>query len=59
MSSFAIALRNGNRIPLLATFPFVAVHAACIGVFFVGFRWSWLLGCLALYLVRMFFVTAG
>ena len=59
MSSLAIVLRNGNRIPLLASLPFLAVHAACVGVFFVGFRWSFLITCIALYLVRMFFVTAG
>jgi len=37
----------------------VAVHLACLAAFFLGFRWSYLAVCLALYYVRMFFVTAG
>ena len=32
---------------------------ACLAAFFIGFRWSWLIVCLALFYVRMFFVTAG
>jgi len=39
--------------------PFFAVHFACIAAFFLNFHWSYLIVCLALYYVRMFFVTAG
>jgi len=39
--------------------PFFAVHFACIAAFFLKFHWSYLIVCLALYYVRMFFVTAG
>jgi stearoyl-CoA desaturase (Delta-9 desaturase) len=37
----------------------VAVHVACIAAFFLKFQWSYLAVCLALYYVRMFFITAG
>jgi len=37
----------------------VAVHVACFAAFFLDFRWSYLWVCLALYYLRMFFVTAG
>ncbi len=59
MASLAIPLRNGARLPLVKAFPFFAAHLACIAVIFVGFRWSYLVVCLALYYTRMFFVTAG
>jgi stearoyl-CoA desaturase (delta-9 desaturase) len=54
-----ITLKNGDRIPLIRSFPFVAVHLACLAAFFLKFHWSYLIVCLALYYVRMFFVTAG
>src|SRR5260370_3412557 len=59
MATAAITLRNGARISLVGKFPVVAVHLECIAVFFVGFHWSYLIVCLALFYVRMFFVTAG
>ncbi len=39
--------------------PFVAVHLACLGIFITGVTRADLLICAALYLVRMFAVTAG
>ena len=59
MVSAAIVLRNGARIPLLNAAPFMVVHLACLAVFWVPFRWSYLVVCLALFYVRMFFLTAG
>jgi stearoyl-CoA desaturase (Delta-9 desaturase) len=59
MASAVISLRNGARISLVRSLPFAAVHVACLAAFFVGFRWSYLAVCLALYYIRMFFVTAG
>ncbi len=59
MASLAIRLQSGARIPLLRIIPFAAVHLVCLAVFFVDFRWSYVALCLALYAVRMFFVTAG
>lgn len=59
MASTAIALRNGSQISLLRAIPFFAAHAAALGIFFVTFHWYWPVLTLALYYVRMFFVTAG
>lgn len=39
--------------------PFFAVHLAGFAAFFVDFRWSYVALAVALYYVRMFFVTAG
>ncbi|MBK6846256.1 MAG: fatty acid desaturase [Proteobacteria bacterium] len=39
--------------------PFFAVHAAALLVFFVDFRWSYPVVALALYVVRIFGITAG
>ena len=39
--------------------PFVLLHVGCIAAFFVPFRWSWVELMLAIYLVRMFGITAG
>ena len=39
--------------------PFLAVHLAAVGVFLVPFAWKWAGLALALYLLRMWAVTAG
>lgn len=39
--------------------PFVLLHAGCVALFFVPFRWSWVVLMLATYCVRMFAITAG
>src|SRR5690348_3606392 len=54
-----ITLKSGDHISLFRSSPFFAVHFACIAAFFLKFHWSYLIICLALYYVRMFFVTAG
>src|SRR3989304_7021087 len=59
MTLGAINLKRGDRIPVAKAIPMVALHLACLAAFFMGFRWSYLIVCLALYYVRMFFVTAG
>lgn len=38
---------------------FTTMHLSALAVFFVHFRWTWLAAGIALYLVRMFGVTAG
>ncbi len=38
---------------------FFLLHASCLAVFFVPFRWSWVALAAGLYFVRMFGVTAG
>jgi len=59
MATASIVLHNGARISLLRAAPFLAAHLACLAAFFIGFRWSYVILCLALYYIRMFFVTAG
>ena len=59
MAFGVITLKNGDRIPLVRSIPFFVVHFGCIAAFFLKFHWSYLVVCLALYYVRMFFVTAG
>jgi stearoyl-CoA desaturase (delta-9 desaturase) len=50
---------DGNRIDLVASFPFFAVHLLALGAFFVRFRWWYPALAVALYYLRMFGVTAG
>jgi stearoyl-CoA desaturase (delta-9 desaturase) len=59
MAFATIVLKSGDRIPLIRSIPMAAVHVACIAAFFISFRWSYLIVCLALYYLRMFFITAG
>src|SRR5712692_6132714 len=59
MALAAITLPNGARISLFRSMPFFAIHLACLAAFLVGFRWSYLVVCLVVCYVRMFFVTAG
>jgi len=37
--------------------PFIALHAMCFGVFWVGWSWFAISACLAIYLLRMFAIT--
>src|SRR6267378_7632738 len=39
--------------------PFLAMHLACLGVFFVPATWQGVVLCAGLYFVRMFGITAG
>jgi stearoyl-CoA desaturase (delta-9 desaturase) len=55
----SIPLPNGSRISLLLSLPFALVHIASLLIFFIPFHWYYLVTCLALLVVRMFFVTAG
>jgi stearoyl-CoA desaturase (delta-9 desaturase) len=57
--TLSIPLPNGSRIPLVLALPFALIHILAMGIFFVHFRWSYLIACLGLAAVRMFFVTAG
>ena len=54
-----IPLPNGSRISILLSLPFAIIHLLAIGIFFVPFRWSYLITCVALVAGRMFWVTAG
>src|SRR5437762_4113525 len=55
----SIPLPNGSRISLLLSLPFALVHIAALLIFFFPFRWYYLVTCLVLLVVRMFFFTAG
>jgi stearoyl-CoA desaturase (delta-9 desaturase) len=56
-SRVGVGQRTGYRFG--AVIPFIAIHLACVGVFFIPFHW-WYAGlALVLYVVRMFGVTAG
>jgi len=59
LSALSIPLPNGSRISVLLSLPFAVMHVLALGVFFVKFRWAYLITCLALVAFRMFWVTAG
>ncbi len=46
-----------DKIDLVRTLPFIAVHLMCLGVFFVGFSWTALAVAIAMYVIRMFAIT--
>ena len=54
-----ITLQSGDRISSSVRCRFTWFTLACLAAFFLKFHWSYLIVCLALYYVRMFFVTAG
>ena len=47
-----------NQIDWPRVIPFVMLHLACFGIIYVGFSWFALLFALALYVFRMFAITA-
>jgi len=49
--------KNPEKIHWFLSLPFFAAHLAALSAFFVGFRLRDLIVCVALYYVRMFFVT--
>ncbi len=49
--------KEPDRIHWVLSLPFFAVHLAALSAFFVGFRWRDVAVCVALYYLRMFFVT--
>jgi len=46
-----------DRVDWLRVIPFIALHLACLGVFWVGTSWFALVVAAALYAVRMFAIT--
>ena len=57
--TLSIPLPNGAHISLIGVTPFAIMHLLALGVFFVPFRWAYLITCVALVAARMFWVTAG
>jgi stearoyl-CoA desaturase (delta-9 desaturase) len=53
----AVPAREGLRPS--AVLGFLAVHAAALGVFWIGFSWKGVALCVASYYLRMFAITAG
>ena len=54
-----MSLQSRKPISVVATIPFAVVHLIGIVGFFLPFSWfNWML-CLSLYVIRMFFITAG
>jgi stearoyl-CoA desaturase (delta-9 desaturase) len=51
--------RSENRLELIKSIPFFAVHLACLGAFWTGVSWKALALCIALFYIRMFGITAG
>lgn len=48
---------NPRTVDWVRVIPFVGMHAACLGVIWVGWSWGAVSVALALYLVRMFAIT--
>ncbi len=59
MATAAAIARPTDRLSVMASIPFFAVHLACFAAFFVTFHWYYPLISIALYYMGMFFVTAG
>lgn len=51
--------RDDENVTLIDSTPLLFMHAACIGLFFVGFSWFAFWACVFLYAVRVFALTAG
>lgn len=49
---------QADRIDWLRALPFVLLHVGCLGVIWVGFSWTAVGVALALYVARMFAITA-
>lgn len=48
-----------ERVDWVGSLPFLGVHAACLAAFWTGVSWKALVLCAALYVIRMFGITAG
>lgn len=55
----AVRRAPDEKVNFIKSIPFISVHLASLLVFWVGFSWTALAMCLAMYLVRMFGITAG
>ncbi|MCX7553923.1 acyl-CoA desaturase [Marinicella sp. S1101] len=51
-------LADSDDIDWTRIIPFIAIHLACLFVFYVGFSWVALLVCVLSYVIRMFAITA-
>lgn len=61
MSSEVLSATHDEHDDIIypATIPFILIHLACLGIVWTGITTRTLVLCVALYLVRMFAITAG
>jgi stearoyl-CoA desaturase (delta-9 desaturase) len=50
---------GGERVDWVVSLPFIGVHLTCLAAFWTGVSWRAAALCLALYVTRMFGITAG
>jgi stearoyl-CoA desaturase (Delta-9 desaturase) len=48
-----------EKLDIAGSLPFISVHVGALLVFFVGFSWAALAMAIAMYVLRMFAITAG
>lgn len=48
-----------EQIDWIKSIPFILMHLAPLGAIWTGFTWGDVVLCVALYVIRMFFITAG
>lgn len=53
------ALPANERVDWIKSIPFFLMHLAPLGAIWTGFTWGDVALCVALYVIRMFFITAG
>ncbi|MGE0320817.1 MAG: acyl-CoA desaturase [Polyangiaceae bacterium] len=59
MESAGTAREPSERINLVKSIPFALMHLMPLGIFYFGFNWRDFALCIALYVVRMFFITGA
>ena len=57
--SAAPALSDNERVDWVKSIPFAIMHLMPLGIFYFGFNWRDFALCIALYVVRMFFITGA
>src|SRR5262245_14994039 len=55
----SVGRASDEKLDWITSIPFLFVHVAALGVFFVGFRWYYPVVALGLYYLRMFGITGG
>jgi len=53
------SIQESDNIDWITSLPFLGVHVACLAAFWTGVSWRALVLCFALYVIRMFGITAG
>ncbi len=53
------SIRGSKKVDWITSLPFLSAHVACLAAFWTGVSWRALALCFALYIIRMFGITAG